>query len=60
LFNFYNRLQQFSPYDKGEMICQDFSGTHQFLSPEVVDGTSDYSGAKGMRDYLVQDCRDSL
>lgn len=38
--------EQFSPYDNSDMLCEEFSGTHQFLSPEVVDGSSSYCGTK--------------
>ncbi|KAI9323914.1 hypothetical protein DFJ73DRAFT_875011 [Zopfochytrium polystomum] len=39
--------EQFSPYEPGEIKCQVFSGTHQFLSPEVADGSTEFDGAKG-------------
>jgi hypothetical protein len=34
-------------YDKGEMVAQTFSGTHQFLCPEIAEGSIDFLGAKG-------------
>ncbi|KAJ3268391.1 Serine/threonine-protein kinase stk11, partial [Blyttiomyces sp. JEL0837] len=36
--------EQFSLYDPGPISCEAFSGTHQFLSPEIAEGAPEFLG----------------
>ncbi|KAJ3216968.1 Serine/threonine-protein kinase stk11 [Dinochytrium kinnereticum] len=38
--------EQFQMYEFGEMMSQTFAGTHQFLSPEIAEGASEFFGDK--------------
>ncbi|KAI8843620.1 kinase-like domain-containing protein [Chytridium lagenaria] len=38
--------EQFSMYEAGDLMSQAFAGTHQFLSPEIAEGASEFLGDK--------------
>ncbi|KAI8925460.1 kinase-like domain-containing protein [Entophlyctis helioformis] len=38
--------EQFDPYDGQPMISEAFAGTHQFLSPEIADGATQFDAEK--------------
>ena len=34
-------------YDGNSMASSEFAGTHQFIPPEIADGTTSFEGTKG-------------
>ncbi|TPX33261.1 hypothetical protein SmJEL517_g03880 [Synchytrium microbalum] len=42
----YGIMEEFSPYEAGDLMTTTFAGTHQFLSSEIAAGATIFSGTK--------------